>query len=66
MEKKKNKTFVIMIVGVVCLILITLGLTYAYWRLTKEQTGVNVVNSDCFNIEFVGENDFLSFDKCFL
>ena len=38
MEKKKDgKT--IFVVGVIGLCLITLGITYAYWILTRHQTG---------------------------
>ncbi len=56
-RKNNNKTYALIVLGVLGAIVLTLGLTYAYWKLTKEQTGVNVVNTDCFNIEFTGEND---------
>ena len=55
---KDNKKIIISsILGVIALCIITLSLTYAYWQINKNQTGENVVNTDCFNIEFVGEND---------
>ncbi len=63
-EKNNNKTYAFIVLGVIGTIILTLGITYAYWRLTKEQTGENVVNTDCFNIEFTGEND-ITLDKSY-
>ena len=60
MEEKKNnkkKILIYSILGVVTLLIVTLTITYAYWILTKQQTGENVVNSACLNINFIGEND---------
>ena len=40
MEKKKNgKTLLFTVGGVIGLCLIALGITYAYWILTKQQIG---------------------------
>ncbi len=64
MEDKKDKILIFTFVGVLTLALITLGLTYAYWILTKQQTGENVVNSACLNINFTGEND-INLDKAY-
>ncbi len=65
MEKKKDgKTLLFIVGGVIGLCLITLGITYAYWILTKLQTGENVVNTACLNITFTGEND-ISLDKAY-
>lgn len=54
-----KKQSVIIITTTICLaILITIiGITYANWTRTATQTGVNVINSSCFNIDFNGEND---------
>ena len=58
MEKKNNsRTYILMILGVIGTILLVVGVTYAYWILTREQTGENVVNTACLNISFTGEND---------
>ncbi len=56
-NRKENKIILFICLGIIGAIVLTLGITYAYWRLTKEQTGINVVNTDCFNIDFIGEND---------
>ncbi len=58
MEKKNSsRTYILMILGVIGTILLVVGVTYAYWILTKQQTGENVVNTACLNISFTGEND---------
>ena len=59
-EKLKNKKIVYTIIGIVSILLVALALTYAYWLLTKEQTGENVISSACLDIEITGEkNDIL-------
>ena len=63
-EKNNNKTYAFIVLGVIGTIILTLGITYAYWRLTKEQIGENVVNTDCFSIDFTGEND-ITLDKVY-
>ena len=66
MENKKKK-YTIITISIIGLILLVIGISYAYWILTKEQTGENVVNSACLNMDIESESDdFLSFYKCFL
>ncbi len=38
-EKKNNKTLIFIVVGIIGVCLIAIGVTYAYWILTKQQTG---------------------------
>ena len=67
MEEKKNnkkKILIYSILGVVTLLIVTLTITYAYWILTRQQTGENVVNTACLNISFTGEND-ITLDKAY-
>ena len=63
-DKKENKIFIMVLIGIIGVCLITIGLTYAYWILTKQQTGENVVNTACLNINFTGEND-ITLDKAY-
>ncbi len=63
-DKKENKTFIMVLIVIIGVCLITIGLTYAYWILTKQQTGENVVNTACLNITFTGEND-IGLDKAY-
>ena len=63
--KKKNKILTSIVAVIV--ILLVIGVSYALWIITKEQTGENVVNTSCLDVTIENEeNDFLSFYKCFL
>ncbi len=64
MENNKKKILIYSVLGVVTLLIVTLTITYAYWILTREQTGENVVNTACLNITFTGEND-ITLDKAY-
>ena len=64
MKKKKDGKTLFIAVGVIGTILLVVGITYAYWILTRQQTGENVVNTACLNITFTGEND-ISLDKAY-
>ena len=55
MMKDKSRYF--LIGGIVLLVCIFVGVSYAYWQLTLQQSGTNVVTTDCFNITFVDSND---------
>ena len=65
MEKSKKKTYLLITIVALGAILLTLGITYAYWRLTKEQTGVNVVNSACLDVSIEREQDDISLNNAF-
>ncbi len=64
MKNNKKKILIYSILGVVTLLIVTLTITYAYWILTRQQTGENVVNTACLNISFTGEND-ITLDKAY-
>ncbi len=53
----QNKRFRYTLIGIVAIIVICLGVTYAYWMLTKEQTERDVVKSACLKIDFSGKDD---------
>ena len=65
-EKKKNKKKILIysMLGIITMLIVTLTVTYAYWILTRQQTGENVVNTACLNISFSGEND-ITLDKAY-
>ena len=48
--KKKN---VYLIVGIVSLICVITGVSFAAWILNFQQTNTNVVATDCFSITLV-------------
>ncbi len=45
--------------------MLTFGITYAYWRLTKEQTNENVVNTACLDFEITNEQDDINLTKAY-
>ena len=55
MTKEKSRYF--LIGGIIILICVFVGITYAYWQLILQQTDKNVVTTDCFHITFVDSND---------
>ncbi len=67
MEKQKNnnKTYLLITLGVLGAIMLTLGLTYAYWRLTREQTNENVVTTACLDVEIESQQDDINLQKAF-
>ena len=64
MVDRKDKELILIFVMVLGICLISLGITYAYWILTRQQTGENVVNTACLKINFTGEND-ITLDKAY-
>ena len=64
MKTNKKKILIYSILGIITVLIVTLTITYAYWILTRQQTGENVVNTACLNITFTGEND-ISLDKAY-
>ena len=53
----KDKSRYFLIGGIVLLVCVFIGISYAYWQLTLQQTNTNVVTTDCFNITFTDSND---------
>jgi len=56
-EKLKNKKVVYTIIGIVSVLLVALAVTYAYWLVTKTQTGENEITSGCLDITISGEKN---------
>jgi len=56
-EKLKNKKVVYTIIGIVSVLLVALAVTYAYWLVTKTQTGENEITAGCLDITISGEKN---------
>jgi len=56
-EKLKNKKVVYTIIGIVSVLLVALAATYAYWLVTKTQTGENEITAGCLDITISGEKN---------
>ena len=56
-KEKKNKKIVIGLVIMITLsIMVVIGVSYAYWQVTKTQETNNVVATGCFNVTLTEKN----------
>ena len=55
--KENKKVVFYTIAGIIALAIVALGLTYAYWILTRQQEGVNTVNTACLSVKIENERD---------
>ena len=53
----KNKKIVITITSIVAVLLVIIGVTYAYWLVTKTQTNSNIIGAGCLDISLTGEKN---------
>ena len=60
---KNNKKAIIILI--LLLITVSVGISYAYWRLTLQQTGENKIASSCLSIELVEESEFIRMEKAY-
>ena len=63
-ENKKRKVEIVILV-IITLLVIAIGVSYALWVLTKEQTGENVVSTSCLNVTIENEADDISLKNTF-
>ena len=59
----KNKKKIIAIIAAVGLALVLIGVTYAYWLVTKTQTNPNVISSACLDITLDNESAGISLEN---
>ena len=53
----KNKKTIITVTSIVAVLLVIVGVTYAYWLVTKTQTNQNIISSGCLDISLNGEKN---------
>ena len=63
-EKMKNKKVLIGI-GLLMVICITIGVSYAYWRLTLSQTGTNKIMSRCLELTLTNEENAINLEDAY-
>ena len=61
MEQKKKY----MLLGVIGTLILLIGVSYAYWRLTLAQTGTNQIASSCFSITLTNEQNAINLQKAY-
>ncbi len=62
MEKKKT-IITYIILGILIIGVIALGVTYAYWILTRKQEGTNIVKTTCLNVTIEEEQDNILLER---
>ena len=61
----KNKKVKILIISILCILTITIGLSYGYYLLNKVQENNNIAGSKCFNLEFTNEKNAINLDNMY-
>ena len=61
MEQKKKY----MLIGVIGTLILLIGVSYAYWRLTLTQTGTNQIASSCFDITLTNEQNAINLQRAY-
>ena len=61
----RNKKTVITVTSIVAVLLVIIGVTYAYWLVTKTQTNQNVISSGCLDISLTGEKNDIELTEQF-
>lgn len=61
MKKKK----ILIGIGVLIVICITIGISYAYWRLVLRQTGRNQLGSGCLELVLTKEENAINLQKAY-
>ena len=61
MEKKKKY----MLIGIIGTLILLIGVSYAYWRLTLTQTGTNQIASSCFDITLMNEQNAINLQRAY-
>ena len=60
-----NKKKILIIMGILLVLLGTIGISYAYWILTYTQTGVNKVAASCFSLSLTNEKNNINLTNAY-
>jgi len=64
-EKLKNKKVVYTIIGIISVLLVAIAVTYAYWLVTRSQSGENTISSACLDISLSNEQNDITLTNQF-
>ena len=59
---KKKIAWLIIILATLCLVI---GISYAYWRFTISQTGLNKLTSSCLELTLINEQNAINLEKAY-
>ena len=62
-DLKENKKAIIILI--LLLITLSVGISYAYWRLLLRQTGENKIASSCLTIELIDESEAIKIENAY-
>ena len=63
MQNQRKK--LLLVIGVLLAIFLIIGGSYAIWRLTVTQTGINRISSSCFNLSLTKEENVIQLENAF-
>ena len=61
----KSKKIKVLIISILCILTITIGLSYGYYLLNRIQENNNIAGSKCFNLEFTNEKNAINLDNMY-
>ena len=61
--KKTSKKTVLLIIGLLCIV--SIGISYAFWRITLAQTGSNRISTSCFDVSFTEDSEAIQLEKAY-
>ena len=62
---KKSKKIKILTISILCILTITIGLSYGYYLLSKVQENNNIAGSKCFNLKFTNESEAINLSNMY-
>ena len=61
----KSKKIKVLIISILCILTITIGLSYGYYLLNKVQKNNNIAGSKCFKLEFSNESEAINLSNMY-
>lgn len=61
----KKKKIILLITGILLVVSVFIGLSYALWQITLNQNTENIVNSTCFKVTFTENTNAISLTKAY-
>lgn len=61
----KGKKIKVLIISILCILIITIGLSYGYFFIQKNQENNNVAGSKCFKLEFSNESEAINLSNMY-
>lgn len=52
-------------IAIMLVVTLTIGSSYAFWKLTKDQSTANIIRTGCFDVKFEEDSNSISLDKAY-